>query len=72
MKKLIFIFVVFTFNILNAQYYSYTNIKNLPQNEYFTYKGISSKKDKIPLLESSKSELISLIVKSNSLSQYAI
>lgn len=46
MKKLIFIFVVFTFNILNAQYYSYTNIKNLPQNEYFTYKGISSKKDK--------------------------
>lgn len=46
MKKLIIIFAVFTFNILNAQYYSYTNIKNLPQNEYFTYKGISSKKDK--------------------------
>ena len=29
-------------------------------------------KDKIPLLESSKSELISLIVKSNFFSQYAI
>ena len=61
MKKLIFIFAVFTFNILNAQYYSYTNIKKLPKNEYFTYKGISSKKDKAIIINIFKIFFISIL-----------